>query len=269
MIRRAAPLLLVLAAGALASCSVVSGWRAPQQPPPVAVDSSTWTEPPKGYLPADGYPDGLKILAPPPAVGSPQQLAELEYFKSTRALAGSPRWTQALRDSDLSGKEAFHAFSCATGVRISPETTPTLTKMLLRTIHDARATYNPPKDFYDRKRPAAGNTAPICIPREAWIETNGSYPSGHAMIGQSWALIMIGLFPDKASILGQRGRDFGESRAICGVHWPSDVEAGRLLAGVLVARLNTEPAFQTDLATARNEIDAARKLGAPAHCPAG
>lgn len=268
MIRRFAPLVLTLALGGLSACSMVSGWRSSLEPPaPTPVGSASWKEPPKGYLPAGAYPDAMKIVPPPPAVGSRENLAEISNFEATRALQGSPRWTQATRDADLSGKEALHGFSCASGVRLGPDTTPTLAKMLLRTIDDARPIYNPAKDVYARKRPAAGNTAPICVPRESWIETNGSYPSGHALIGYGWALILAELIPEKTTELTARGRAFGDSRVICGVHWPSDVEAGRVLAGALVARLHAEPAFQADLATARSEIEAARKLGAPSHCP--
>ncbi len=270
MIRRLAPLALVLVAGALSSCSMVSGWRSSLEPPPppTPVSSASWREPPKGYLPAGAAPDALKILPPPPAVGSPQSLGERATFEETRALLGTPRWTQATRDADLSGKEAFLGFSCAAGVKIGPDTTPALAKMLMRLIDDGRPVYNPAKDYYARKRPAAGNDAPICIPREGWIETNGSYPSGHSLIGYSWGLVLAELVPERATELTARGREFGDSRVICGVHWQSDVDAGRVLAAALVARLHAEAAFQADLATARSEIEAARARGAPEHCPA-
>lgn len=272
MIRRAKPALLIAAAVALSACSMVAGLQSslePAAPPPTPVGSANWTEPPKGYLPVGAAPDAMKIIAPPPAAGSPQNLVEKQYFDSTRALQGTPRWTQAIRDADLSGKEAYQGFSCAAGVRIGPETTPVLSKMMLRMIHDARSIYNPPKDFYARKRPAAGNTAPICVPREDWIETNGSYPSGHSLIGYSWSLVLAELVPDRTAEITARGRELGDSRAICGVHWISDIEAGRTLAGVLVARLHAEPGFETDLATAKTEIEKARTLGAPQHCPKG
>ncbi|MDP2259150.1 MAG: phosphatase PAP2 family protein [Caulobacter sp.] len=226
-----------------------------------------WAEAPGGYLPDGAHPDGRRILPPPPAVGSATWQAEQAQFEATRALEGSPRWAQAIRDTDLFGEEVFRGFSCAAGVRLDPTTTPTLAKMLLRLIHDGRPIYNPSKDFYARKRPAVGNTAPICVPREPWIETNGSYPSGHAMIGYSWSLILAELAPDRATELIIRGRDFGDSRAICGVHWQSDVEAGRTLATALVARLHADPGFMADMATSRAEVEAARKLGAPEGCP--
>lgn len=269
MIHRAAPLLVIaLTATALVGCSLTDGSRASLEPPPTPVGMASWKEPPKGYLPAGAAPDALKIIPPPPAVGSDVQKAEVANFTATRALEGTPRWTQAIRDADLSGKEAFRGYSCAARVKIGPDTTPTLAKMLLRTIDDARPVYSPAKDVYARVRPPVGNTAPICVPRESWIETNGSYPSGHSLIGYSWALILAELVPERTTEITTRGREYGDSRVICGVHWPSDVEASRTLAGALVARLHAEPEFQKDLAAARSEIEAARGLGLPEHCPA-
>jgi acid phosphatase (class A) len=40
---------------------------------------------------------------------------------------------------------------------------------------------------------------------------------------------------------------------VCGVHYPSDVEAGRTIGAAVVARLHAEPAFQADLAAAKVE----------------
>jgi acid phosphatase (class A) len=55
-----------------------------------------------------------------------------------------------------------------------------------------------------------------------------------------------------------RGRQIGDDRVIGGVHFPSDVEAGRTLAQAIFAKLMASPDFQADLARAKTEIAAAR-----------
>jgi acid phosphatase (class A) len=60
--------------------------------------------------------------------------------------------------------------------------------------------------------------------------------------------------PDRADALLARGRSFGESRVICGVHWQSDVVAGRLVGAGTVARLHADPVFRADLEAARKEL---------------
>ena len=62
------------------------------------------------------------------------------------------------------------------------------------------------------------------------------------------------------------GKQIGESRIICGVHYASDIEAGRTLASAMVARLHGDPQFQADMKKARSEI--ARAKAAPSGCAA-
>ena len=47
--------------------------------------------------------------------------------------------------------------------------------------------------------------------------------------------------------------DYGESRLVCGVHFPSDVEAGRLIATAVYERARATPAFKADFACAKAE----------------
>jgi hypothetical protein len=179
------------------------------------------------------------VVGPPPTPDSPRGKADRGRFNETRKLVNTPTWTQAIADADLTGREGFKSFSCAAGVTISPEATPTLTRMLLRMTSDASTIYRPAKSVYQRPRPPVGNTKPICVPREAWIDTDGSYPSGHGLIGWSWALVISEVAPDKASQILARGRAFGDSRIICGVHFQSDIEAGRYLGSAMVSRCTT------------------------------
>ena len=217
----------------------------------------------KGYLPKDAV-DGVALLGPPPTTQSLTGQADQAHFEQTRSLAGSPRWTLAARDADLRAG-VVQRFSCAAGARIGADT-PRLTKLLAKLQYDVRDTGDPPKNHYARPRPLVGNDKPICVKREGWMITNASYPSGHSMIGWSWAMVLAEIAPDRAETLMENGRDFGESRAICGVHYESDVEAGRLLASAMVAREHADPAFKADLVAAKLELAKARKGPAPEGC---
>jgi acid phosphatase (class A) len=144
------------------------------------------------------------------------------------------------------------------GVDLNEKQTPVTWKILHKIELDVRTVGTPAKDFYDRKRPLIGNDAPLCVPREDWMKTNASYPSGHAMVAWSWGLVLSELAPAKADPLLTLGRESGESRVICGVHFPSDVEAGRSLGGAMVSRLHSEPVFVADMERARREIAVAK-----------
>ena len=58
-----------------------------------------------------------------------------------------------------------------------------------------------------------------------------------------------------------RGRSFGRSRIVCNVHWESDVLEGRFVGAATVARLHADPAFEADLAAARQELADVRAKG--------
>ncbi|UAL10935.1 acid phosphatase [Caulobacter segnis] len=254
----------------LVGCSA-DGLRAPPAKPAAVATtapSAGWVKPPPGYLGGDGGIVATTIIGPPPAPDSPRGKAERAQFDETRKLANTEAWSRAIADADLSGKNGLKSFSCAAGVTLSAEATPTLANMLLRMTDDAAKIYQPAKAAFQRPRPPVGNTAPICVPREDWINTDGSYPSGHGLIGWAWASVIAELVPDKASPILARGKAFGDSRIVCGVHFQSDVEAGRYLGSALVTRLHDDPGFLSDLAKARAEVAASKAKGAPEGCGA-
>ncbi|WP_374469168.1 phosphatase PAP2 family protein [Phenylobacterium sp.] len=257
MIRK---LLLAASLAALSACAT----DAPASK--AAVDAARAAPVPTkltGYLSA-GALDGKAILPPPAAPDSAQGRAERAFYDESRALEGSPRWKQAIEDNEIWQGGALKRFSCALGKELSEARTPTAWRILHRIELDVRTVGTPPKDHYARQRPAVGNEKPICIARADWMRTNASYPSGHAMVGWTWALLLTELAPARADALLIAGREMGESRAICGVHFMSDIEAGRTLASGMVARLHAEPQFVADMAKARGELAAAPAASCPA-----
>lgn len=257
-------LMTATAVAALSACAA-----APSSPPApeLAATAAALRAPggqTSGYLAATAL-TGKDILPPPPAAGSAYDVADRANYDATRSLEGSPRWKLAQQDNDLWQGGALKRFACAMGKDVSAKATPVAWKLLHKIELDVRTVGTPAKNHFDRKRPALDNDKPICVPREAWMRTNASYPSGHSMVAWSWALILTEAVPEKADVLLKLGQESGDSRAVCGVHYPSDVEAGRVLASGMVARLHAEPAFTADLAQMKRELAAAP---APSGCGA-
>jgi acid phosphatase (class A) len=221
-----------------------------------------------GYLKPEQLPNSQAFLPPPPAAGSAALAADEEAYRSTRALRDTPRWAMAVKDADLTFPNAAATFSCALGMPISQEETPHLNMLLRRVRADASRANDKAKDLYKRKRPYVAHGDTSCTPQEK--HKDDSYPSGHTSIGWAWALVLAEIVPDRADAIFARGLAFGESRVVCGVHWKSDIDAGRVVGASAVSRLHGDPVFAAQLERARKEIEAARAAGArsPLDCAA-
>ena len=217
----------------------------------------------KGYLAPAQLPDSLALLPPPPSADTPAMSADEDGHRKLNAMAADPRGRLAASDAVLKFPGAAQSFACALGVTISEERTPNLNMLLRRSLTDAGlATYRA-KDTYQRVRPYVHFKTGTCLPEdEAHLAKDGSYPSGHSSIGWAWALILTQAAPDRQNQLLQRGRAFTQSRSVRGYHWRSDIEAGRLIGAATVARLQSDPVFQSQLSLARDEITRARAGGA-------
>ena len=223
-----------------------------------------------GYLQPNQLPDGVALLPAPPAPGSAAPAADEEAYKATRRHRGTPRWTLAEEDAELRFPKATEVFSCALGVAISKEATPHLNMLLRRVRMDSSRANDKPKDHYKRPRPFMVTKEASCTPKEEARMKPDSYPSGHASIGWAWALTLAEVAPERADAILARGVAYGQSRVVCGVHYRSDVEAGRIVGASTVARLHADPVYVAQVAAARKEVQAAWAAGSnpPLDCDA-
>lgn len=215
----------------------------------------------KPYLSDDKAPDSLAILPPPPASHSPAEAADRAAYAVTRAYEGTPRWALATNDVAEGGSALLEDFACVLGQRLDLGRVPNLLTLLDRARLDIARSTRAPKLHYRRLRPFIGNEAPICVARDQKLADSFSYPSGHSAQGWAYAMIMATLLPEKATRFMVRGRLYGESRVVCGVHWISDVEAARLNAAAVFAVLLADPAFRADMEKARTELTRVLEAG--------
>lgn len=82
------------------------------------------------------------------------------------------------------------------------------------------------KRLYKRPRPYDSHSQlSPCIPKE----TSYSYPSGHTTLGRVLGRTLAELFPERASLFMNRANAISKNRILGGVHYPSDVAAGKVL----------------------------------------
>lgn len=215
-----------------------------------------------GYLAPEAF-NILPVLPHAPIKGDARYTADRAIFRSTRHLVGTPRWTMALGDVASKPADMLRDFSCAVGVTLTPDNAPMLVALIGKAGSDTRRETNLAKDANKRQRPFLIDKVDpkkICEPVKDLADSY-DYPSGHATWGWTWATILAELAPDHAAAILARGRAYGESRVVCGAHNASAIEAARLSASATLTAVRATPAYQTDSAAARAELDALRHNG--------
>lgn len=206
-------------------------------------------------------PNAVHFLPPPPDTGSAAfryDVAQYQWGKAQRN--DTARLEIARRDADWSVETICREFSGPVGLTLSKEATPAIYQMLLIGLISTDQVGKVPKDHYQRIRPYVYFGEGTIMPgHEEGLRNNGSYPSGHTILGWSAALLLTELAPEHADTILARGYMFGQSRVIAGYHWQSDVDAARLAASAAVARLHADPRFLRLMKKARKEYQAKLK----------
>ncbi|MDR2300975.1 MAG: phosphatase PAP2 family protein [Deltaproteobacteria bacterium] len=216
---------------------------------------------PVGFLEQSQVPNSLNFLPPPPADDSPDFARDINVYWQTRTKRDDERWLKAAEDADIA-KNWNAIFKDSFGLVLDKKNTPFTYELLERASEDVEVSFNQAKDKFQRVRPFVYFNQPFgttCLPsEEGTIKNNGAYPSGHSVYSWLMALILAEISPDRQEAIFSRGLDYGFSRVICGVHWVSDIEAGRYVASAVNARLHADPKFMELLGKAKEEIKALR-----------
>jgi acid phosphatase (class A) len=202
------------------------------------------------YL-ADGKPDAVALLAPPPLPDSPEQSADLAEARAIVHAAGSNDVTEAFSEKKFN----IFTFTPAIGDFFQPGKFPKTEAFFERVQTDAAAATDAAKDIFRRPRPF------VVDPSLATgkLEKSYSYPSGHSTESMVLALVLADLFPDKHDAILSVARNIGWHRVEIGRHYLTDIYAGRVMAQAIVREMKASPDFQRDFADAKAELAVAQK----------
>jgi acid phosphatase (class A) len=165
---------------------------------------------------------------------------------------------QAQRAAD-DARVSVYRFADALGnpLAFNAKTLPKFDSMFRKVLHEEGAVIQAGKRSFARPRPF------VLEPKiEPVIDKppNDSYPSGHTMWARAVGLLLADMLPEYREKLMARADEYSYNRVVAGVHYPSDVESGKLAGTALTAFLFASPSFQADYAEARRELRAALKL---------
>jgi acid phosphatase (class A) len=210
------------------------------------------------YFTKAELPDMTKILPPFPAFESAMFVVDQsQYLWGKLQRLDAARSAQAQRDAVYSMQTIIDEFSGLFGLEITKEGTPEIYSILQDVCASCDSIYSDAKAFFARKRPYAYYNEGTIVPeKEEKHRNEGSYPSGHTVLGWTSALLLadINQSPEAMEGLLTRGYEFGQSRVIAGYHWQSDVDAGRMAGSVLYQLIRNHERFIVQLAKARAEF---------------
>lgn len=227
--------------------------------PAMAQDHST--DPNKYYLLITDVVDSEAFLPAPPDTASAHYAYDKEMYEWGKSMRNTPRGRRAIEDANLNEGWLDRDFSEAFGFVLTPENAPEIYKLMTNMKEDAGdLATRTAKNHYMRPRPFMVFNEPSATPAdEPSLRKNGSYPSGHTSIGWATALVLSEINPARKQQIMQRGYDFGQSRVICGAHYQSDVDAGRVVGAAAVSALHADKGFQKQLAKAKKEFKKLQK----------
>ncbi|PWU09703.1 MAG: hypothetical protein C5B50_26895 [Verrucomicrobia bacterium] len=200
------------------------------------------------YL-APGHPDPVALLAPPPAPGSTEEIADLQEARAVFKARTAAEKERAVKDSGLS----FSLFKAAIGPVFVQTNLPRTAALLEQVKKEIGVIIDTPKDHWKRKRPYELDPE-LSLGKP---EPSFGYPSGHSTRGTVYSMVLAELFPSSREAILQVGRNIGWDRVLIGKHFPTDVQAGRVLGQAIVHELMSSPSFLRDLSQAKAEISRA------------
>jgi acid phosphatase (class A) len=190
--------------------------------------------------------DWAVILPASPNPDSSADRLDRETVSNFQSLKNTPRWAQARADASLNMMEIYAPII---GPEFTPARRPEVVALLAYAGRKFSEASNESKSTFPRPRPfMADPSLNICTDTPP---AGSSYPSGHAGWGWLSAQIMARVEPTRTQALLARGLDYGTSRVVCGVHYPSDVVAGRLVGDAILARLDNDPRYHELLSAAK------------------
>lgn len=200
--------------------------------------------------------DCAQVLPPPPAPGSLAARADLEAVLQMQAwrTPAQVAWAKRVDQNDP------FMFSDVLGAWFTKANLPLTTAFLKAVDEDRHEITEVAKKLFARARPwVVDARVQPCVGKPG----NDSYPSGHTSSIFTRAGVLAEIFPEKGTELFEFAHRAVWGRIYAGVHFPSDLVGGWMLAEPIVQELKKNAAFRAQVERCRAEMEPFLRPAAP------
>ncbi|PST21019.1 phosphatase [Rhizobium sp. JAB6] len=196
----------------------------------------------------------LNLLPPPPANDSAQMKAELGEILTIQVTRTPEMAARAVADAE---ENVWRFSDVIDSPKFTKENLPKFSAFFDRVVETEGAVVDPAKDVWKRPRPHLYSdlVKPI-VP----LSKSGSYPSGHTTVGTLMGIVLANMVPEKRAAIMARAWEYGHNRVVGGIHYASDIEAGRIAGTVIAQTIMTHDDYKTEYEGAKAELRAALGL---------
>jgi acid phosphatase (class A) len=196
----------------------------------------------------------LLLLPPPPTNDSAQMKAELGELLTIQVTRTKEMEARAFADAT---ENVWRFADVVDDPRFTPENLPKTKAFFDRIIETEAAVVDPAKDVWKRPRPHLySDLVKPVVP----LSKSGSYPSGHSTVGTLMGIELANMLPEKRAAIMARAWEYAHNREVGGIHYPSDIEMGRISGTVIAEAISTHADFKQEFEAAKAELRAALGL---------
>ncbi|PZM11345.1 acid phosphatase [Rhizobium tubonense] len=198
--------------------------------------------------------DLTTLLPPPPANDSAQMKSELAEILTLQVTRTPEMAARAVADAE---EDVWRFSDVIDSPKFTKENLPKFSAFFDRIVETEGAVVDPAKDVWKRPRPHLYSdlVKPI-VP----LSKSGSYPSGHTTLGTLMGIVLSNMLPEKKAPIMTRAWEYGHNRIVGGIHYATDIEAGRISGTVIAQTIMTHDDYKAEYEAAKTELRSALGL---------
>lgn len=197
----------------------------------------------------------LDLLPPPPANDSAKTKAEIGEVLTIQVTRTPEMVDRAVADAE---ENVWRYSDVINNPKFTKENLPKFSAFFDRVVETEAAVVDPAKDVWKRTRPHL--LYPELVKPVVPLSKSGSYPSGHTTVGTLMGVVLSDMVPEKKDAIMARAWEYGWNRVVGGIHYPTDIEAGRISGIVIAQAIMQHDDYKAEYEAAKTELRSALGL---------